>query len=114
MDEQIERMNALLELYLRHFVSIDQKDWAKLLDVTYFSYNLQKSEATNKSSFELTTRKQPLTPQNLMITYTGKNPTAFKFGKGWQEQADIAQSYLDKTTKRMKKWANKKWQHTKY
>lgn len=49
MDEQIERMNALLELYLRHIVSTDQKDWAKLLDVTYFSYNLQKSEVTNSS-----------------------------------------------------------------
>lgn len=114
MDEQIERMNALLELYLRHIVSTDQKDWAKLLNVTYFSYNLQRSEANNKSLFELTTRKQPLTPQNLMITYMGKNPTAFKFRRGRQEQADIARSYLDKTTKRMKKWANKKRQHTKY
>ena len=28
-DGQTERMNALLELYLRHFVSANQKDWAK-------------------------------------------------------------------------------------
>ncbi|RVX07789.1 Transposon Ty3-I Gag-Pol polyprotein [Vitis vinifera] len=52
-DGQTERVNALLELYLRHFVSADQKDWAKLLDITQFSYNLQRSEATNKSPFEL-------------------------------------------------------------
>ena len=32
-DGQTERVNALLELYLRHFVSANQKDWAKLLDV---------------------------------------------------------------------------------
>ena len=31
-DGQTERVNALLELYLRHFVSANQKDWAKLLD----------------------------------------------------------------------------------
>lgn len=49
-----------------------------------------------------------------MITYMGKNPTAFKFRKGRQVQADIAWSYLDKTTKRTKKWVNKKQQHTKY
>nr|XP_048326679.1 uncharacterized protein LOC125421524 [Ziziphus jujuba var. spinosa] len=32
-DGQTERANALLELYLRHFVSANQHDWAKLLDV---------------------------------------------------------------------------------
>ena len=32
-DGQAERVNALLELYLRHFVRANQKDWAKLLDI---------------------------------------------------------------------------------
>ena len=52
-DGQTKWVNALLKLYLRHFVSANQKDWAKLLDITQFSYNLQRSEATNKSPFEL-------------------------------------------------------------
>ena len=81
-DGQTERENALLELYLRHFVSANQKDWTKLLDIAQFSYNLQKSEATNKSPFELATGKQPLTPHTLTIGYTGRSPTAFKFAKG--------------------------------
>ena len=46
-------MNFLLELYLRYFASTNQKDWAKLLDVVQFSYDLQMSETTNKSLFEL-------------------------------------------------------------
>lgn len=33
MDGQTERVNALLELYLRHFVNANKKDQAKLLDV---------------------------------------------------------------------------------
>ena len=81
-DGQTERVNALLELYLRHFMSVNQKDWAKLLDITHFSYNLQRSEATNKSPLELATRQQPLTPHTLMIGYIGKSPTVFKFAKG--------------------------------
>ena len=93
---------------MRHFVSSNQKDWAKLLDVTQFSYNLQRSEATNKSPFELATRQQPLTPHTLAIGYTGRSPTTFKFAKGWHEQADIACSYLDKPAKKMMKWADKK------
>ncbi|RVX18881.1 Transposon Tf2-12 polyprotein [Vitis vinifera] len=80
-DGQTERVNALLELYLRHFVSANQKDWAKLLDVAQFSYNLQRSEATNKSPFELATGQQPLTPHTLTIGYTGKSPTAFQVRK---------------------------------
>ena len=54
-DGQTERVNALLELYLRHFVSANQKDWAKLLDIAQFSYNLQRSEVTNRSPFKLAT-----------------------------------------------------------
>ena len=32
-DGQTERINGLLELYLRHYVSATQRDWPKLLDV---------------------------------------------------------------------------------
>nr|CAN77324.1 hypothetical protein VITISV_012650 [Vitis vinifera] len=95
-------------VYLRHFVSVNQKDWAKLLDIAQFSYNLQRSEAINKSPFELATGQQPLTPHTLMIGYTGRSPATFKFAKWWHEQTDIVRSYLDKVAKKMKKWADKK------
>ncbi|KAL6347123.1 hypothetical protein AAG906_012704 [Vitis piasezkii] len=101
-DGQTERVNALLELYLRHFVSANQKDWAKLLDIAQFY------------PFELATGQQPLTPHTLTIGYTGRSPTAFKFAKGWHEQVNIARSYLDKAAKKMKKWADKKQRHTEY
>ena len=39
-DGHTELVNALLEQYLRHFVSANQTDWAKFLDVAQFSYNL--------------------------------------------------------------------------
>ncbi|KAJ4717218.1 Retrotransposon protein, putative, Ty3-gypsy subclass [Melia azedarach] len=107
-DEQTERVNALLELYLRHYVSANQKDWAKLLDVAQFSYNLQRSEATNKSPFEIVLGRQPTTPHALASSYDGRSPGAFKFAKAWHEQADLARAYLDKAAKKMKKWADKK------
>ncbi|KAL3524838.1 hypothetical protein ACH5RR_013210 [Cinchona calisaya] len=53
MDGQTERANALLELYLRHYVSSTQQNWAKLLDVAQFSFNLQVNESTGKSPFEI-------------------------------------------------------------
>ena len=36
-DGQTERINALLECYIRHYVSAHQKDWSRLLDMTQFS-----------------------------------------------------------------------------
>lgn len=54
-DGQTERVNALLEEYLRHFVSANQKDWVRLLDVALFCYNLQRSEASGHSPFERAT-----------------------------------------------------------
>ncbi|GKD61128.1 putative nucleotidyltransferase, ribonuclease H, partial [Tanacetum coccineum] len=77
-DGQTERVNALLELYLRHYVSANQHDWAKLLDVAQFSYNMQHSEATGKSPFELVMGCQPLTPNALAGSYEGSSPTAYK------------------------------------
>ncbi|KAL5769745.1 hypothetical protein ACOSP7_013899 [Xanthoceras sorbifolium] len=43
-----------------------------------------------------------------MVGYTGRSPGSYKLAKDWQEQADIAQSYLDKAARKMKKWADKK------
>ena len=70
-DGQTDRVNALLELYLSHYVSANQRDWARLLDVTQFSYNLQRRESTGRSLFEIVTGQQQLTPSSLAIGYKG-------------------------------------------
>ncbi|XP_022762186.1 uncharacterized protein LOC111308148 [Durio zibethinus] len=106
IDGQIECVNRLFEVYFKHYVSARQRDWPKLLDVVQFSYNLQKSEVTNQSLFEVVIGQQPLTPSSITIGYIGLNPTTYKFTKAWQEQADLARFCLHKATKRSKKWAN--------
>ena len=63
-------------------MSANQIDWAKLLDVAQFSYNLQKSEATEKSLFEIVMGQQPMTPRTLARGYTGKSPAAYKLLTG--------------------------------
>ena len=39
-DGQTERINALLEEYLRHYVTAMQRNWLELLDSAQFCYNL--------------------------------------------------------------------------
>ena len=58
--------------------------------------------------------QQPMNPHTLARRYTGKSPTAYKFAKGWHEQTDIAHSYLEKASRKVKKWADKKMRHAKF
>ncbi|KAE8671970.1 hypothetical protein F3Y22_tig00111877pilonHSYRG00250 [Hibiscus syriacus] len=95
------------KIYLRHYVSATQSDWPKLLDVAQFSYNLQKSEATNRSPFEIVNGQQPLTPNMVIVGYQGPNPSAYQFAKEWQESYELARACLHKVGKRTKKWADK-------
>nr|GEX38417.1 hypothetical protein CTI12_AA187700 [Tanacetum cinerariifolium] len=113
-DRKTERVNALLELYLWYYVSANQHNWARLLDVAQFSYNMQRSEATGKSPFELVTGRQPLTPNALAASYEGSSLAAYKTMKEWHEQGDIARASLDKAAKRMKKWADERRRHVEF
>ncbi|KZV49867.1 hypothetical protein F511_42259 [Dorcoceras hygrometricum] len=102
IDGQTERVNSLLECYLRHFVSANQRDWARLLDVAQFSYYLQWSEATGKSPFELVMGQQPITPHTFHHALgKGPSPAATRMVQSWGEHLDMARSQLAKAQKRM-------------
>ncbi|GJR39353.1 RNA-directed DNA polymerase, eukaryota [Tanacetum coccineum] len=107
-DGKTGRVNALLELYLWHYVSANQHDWAKLPDVAQFSYNMQRSEATGKSPFELVMGRQPFTLNALAASYEGSSPAAYKTMKEWHEQVELARASLDNTANKMKKWADER------
>ena len=105
---QTERFNCLLEEYLCHFVDARQKNWIQLLDVSQFCFNCQTSSSTGKSSVEIVSGRQSALPHIIDHPYAGKNPQAQSFTREWKQTTDIAQAYLVKASKHMKKWADKK------
>ena len=106
-DGQTERVNALLEEYLRHYATASQKNWVSLLDVAQFYYNLHKSSATGRSSFELAMDYQPLTPHEVARTDAAcRCPATYQFSKERQDMLEETQDSLDKAARRMKKYAN--------
>lgn len=52
-DGQTKRVNVLLELNLRHYVSTTQIIWQELLDITRFSYNNSETRPETKSHSRL-------------------------------------------------------------
>lgn len=85
-DGQIVRMNALLEDYLRHYVSTSQKNWLELLDVAQFAYNMHKSSAIGMCLSKLIFAQQPLASHEIVAQKTGgKCPVAYHFARKRQE-----------------------------
>lgn len=106
-DGQTERINGLLEEYLRHYVTASQRNWVDLLDSAQFCYNLHRSSATGLSPFELAMGQQPLTPHEVARTRTGgRCPAAYRFARAKQELLEEARDSLTKAAKRMKKYAD--------
>jgi hypothetical protein len=58
-DGQTERVNQILEQYLRIFCSYRQDDWARLLPVAEFAYNNTPSESTKLSPFFIEYGRNP-------------------------------------------------------
>lgn len=102
MNGQTERMNALLEEYLRHYVTTSQRNWLELLDPMQFCYNLHQFSATRLTSFELAIGFQPLTPHQLAVRVDGKCPAGVRFAQEKQELIDEARDSLALAQKQMK------------
>ena len=109
-DGQTDRINALLEDYLRHYVTADQKNWHELLDIAQFSYNIQKSFATGYSPFELVNGQMPVAMHTVVTGGFLRSPHARKFMKAWDETLELARLRLHEAARRMKKWANRERQ----
>ena len=107
-DGQTEGINALLEEYLRHYVSANQRNWVDLLDTAQFCYNLYQSSATGLSPCEVAFGHQPLAPHEVAKLKGGNRClAAYKFARQRQELIDEAQDSLEKASRRMKKFVDR-------
>ncbi|KAH6817610.1 hypothetical protein C2S51_001213 [Perilla frutescens var. frutescens] len=113
-DGQTEHFNSMLEEYLRHFVSANQKDWVKLLDAAQLCFNAQKCSTTNGTPFEICTGQQPLLPYSIDAPQGARVSPAQSFSLEWKRNLDLARSYLEKAQQRMKKYADQKRRFVEY
>ena len=98
----------MLEEFLRHFIDVRQKNWVQMLDVAQFSFNCEQSSSTEKTPFEIVCGRQPLMPHVIDHPYAGRSPQAYNFTKEWKQTFEIARAYLEKASRRIKKWVDRK------
>ncbi len=62
MDGQTERVNLVIQQFLRNYVATDQQDWVDHLEVAEFCYNNSEHSATGSTPFQMVTGKSPIVP----------------------------------------------------
>ncbi|OWZ18554.1 hypothetical protein PHMEG_0007327 [Phytophthora megakarya] len=76
-DGQVERVNAVLESYLRHYVSGFQNDWDHHLALAEFAYNRQYQSTIQMSPFKADLGYNLKLPADLHLSSTKTPATAF-------------------------------------
>jgi hypothetical protein len=61
-DGQTERVNSVIQQFLKNYVVVDQQDWVDHLDLAEFCYNNSEHSATGATPFQIVTGKSPIVP----------------------------------------------------
>ena len=106
-DGQTERLNSVLEQYLRIYTDYQKSEWASLLPLAEFSYNNSKHSATTLSPFFANYGFHPRMTL-LPPSPDSPNPAADSYVHQLQETQDILQRELLKSRKAMEVSANRR------
>ena len=93
-DGQTERVNGVLNQYLRNFVSADQRDWVDYVGLAEFSHNAATHSATKQSPFKVAYGVDLLQPANQALE--GAHST-LEFNQDGEGLAKKREQILEKT-----------------
>ena len=107
-DGQTERVNQILEQYLRSYCLYQQGNWAELLLLVEHAYNSAVSESTKVSPFEANYGISPRT--NWLETKKPKqiNTAGSDLYKGWTSVWQQMRENLERAQACQRKWHDKK------
>ncbi len=112
-DGQIEKVNLVIQQFLRNYVAADQQDWVDHLELAEFCYNNSEPSATGSTPFQMVTGKSPIVP---MIWATQGQPSSdaseevpmvTQLDEERKRLWELAKANLEKAHKRYKDFADK-------
>ena len=107
-DGQTERVNQILEQYLRSYCLYQQDDWAELLPLAEHAYNSAVTESTKVSPFEANYGFSPRTNWLEMKKPKQMNTAGSDLYESWTSVWQEMRENLEKAQARQRKWYNKK------
>lgn len=104
---QTERVNRVLEEYLRHFVSPKQDNWDELLPVAEFAINNSFQESIGMTPFYMTYGYHPTSPLTVQVESPDSNvPAATDFVSNIEAAVKQAKELWHKAQQRQKATAD--------
>jgi hypothetical protein len=108
-----ERVNLVIQQFLRNYVAADQQDWVDHLELSEFCYNNSAHSATRSTPFQMVTSKSPIVPMTWAAQ--GQTPSDASEEVPMVTQLDeerrclweLANANLEKAHKRYKDFADK-------
>ena len=108
-DGQTERMNSVLEVMLRHYVSLDQQDWDLFLSLAEFSMNNCYKSSIQCTPFQLVYGKNPRTPASAQLeSVREQTSTATVTAHDMHEHLDRAKDCMLAAQSRDKAYADRR------
>jgi len=62
IDGQTERVNLVIQQFLKNYVATDQQDWVDHLELAEFCYNNSEHSTPRSTPFQMVTGKSPIVP----------------------------------------------------
>jgi len=130
-DGQTERVNAVMEDYLRHYVGANQTDWEEHLAMAEFAYNNSYHTAIQTTPFLLNYGFEPLTPLSVLSEEATRNrekaivewedkdiadkcPAATAFTDQMAEALVRAKRCIEAANQRTKRFADERREHVQF
>jgi len=112
-DGQTERVNLVIQQFLRNYVAVDQQDWVDHLELAEFCYNNSTHSATGFTPFQMVTGKSPHVP----MTWASRRqtpsdaseevPMVTQLDEERRHLWELAKANLEKAHKKYKDFADK-------
>ena len=106
-DGQTERMNKVLEDFIRHYISPQQNDWDELLPLAEFAINNAYQESTGNTPFFLNFGRHPRIPTDANLAKKpSKDPAATNYIGDVEKALAKAKKCLEAAQQRQRKYAD--------
>jgi len=117
---QTERVNLVIQQFLRNYVATNQQDWVDHLELAEFCYNNSAHSATGSTPFQMVTGKSPIVPMTWatqgqpLSDASEEVPMVTQLDEKRQHLWELAKANLEKAHKRYKDFADKSRREVKF
>jgi len=112
-DGQTERVNLVIQQFLKNYVAADQQDWVDHLELAEFCYNNSEHSATGSTPFQMVTGKSPIVPMTWVAHGQTPNdaseemPMVTQLDEKRRRLWELAKANLEKAHKTYKDFVDK-------